>query len=114
VLTAELLFHKPENPRAFIVRYLEQAKVAGTRPLLTEDDLPAMFGMLDITRRGVVTQEQVNNVQRTILGPSHDLGAQGLLCPKPMLSLEEFMEHIRLKTLKACIPYGPAACPAHS
>jgi hypothetical protein len=41
-LTAQLLFHKPENPKQFICRYLEQVKVAGTPPLLTKEDLETM------------------------------------------------------------------------
>jgi hypothetical protein len=60
VLTAQLLFHKPDNPKRFVVKYLEEAKVSGTRPLLTQEDLNTMFGMFDITKRGVMTAEQVS------------------------------------------------------
>ena len=61
VLTAQLLFHKPDNPKRFVVKYLEEVKVTGTRPLLTEEDLKTMFGMFDITKRGVMTEEQVRH-----------------------------------------------------
>lgn len=57
-----MLFHKPDNPRKFIVKYLEEVKVSGTQPLLTEADLRTMFGMFDITKRGVMTPEQVSQV----------------------------------------------------
>ena len=44
-LISELLYNKPANPKQFIVDYLEKIKVAGTKPLLTQDDLKIMFGM---------------------------------------------------------------------
>jgi hypothetical protein len=52
------LFYKPGDPKKHIVQYLENAKVAGTKPLITDADLDVMFGMFDITKRGTVTTEQ--------------------------------------------------------
>jgi hypothetical protein len=44
-LISEVLYNRPANPKQFIVDYLEKIKVAGTKPLLTQDDLKIMFGM---------------------------------------------------------------------
>mmetsp|Transcript_19108 Transcript_19108/g.53470 ORF Transcript_19108/g.53470 Transcript_19108/m.53470 type:complete len:128 (-) Transcript_19108:424-807(-) len=104
VLTAQLLFHKPDNPRKFIVKYLEEVKVSGTQPLLTEADLRTMFGMFDITKRGVMTPEQVNNAQHSILGPGADLQSLGLTVHRPMKEAD-FVEHM-LKTCKAGVPFA--------
>jgi hypothetical protein len=65
---AELLFHKPDDPRAFIVAALERVKAAGARPLLDGRDLSAMFDMFDVTRSGTVTAAQANAALATALG----------------------------------------------
>jgi hypothetical protein len=44
-LTAQLLFNKPENPRQFLIKYLENVKVSKAQPLLTANDLSTMFAM---------------------------------------------------------------------
>jgi hypothetical protein len=72
-ITSELLFHKPEHPRGFICKFLEQVKVTGTPPLLTKQDLETMFGMFDITKKGVITAQQANAALKSILGPAADL-----------------------------------------
>lgn len=55
MLIAELLVHKPAEPRAFLVAFLEKLRAAGAQPLLTQPDLEAMFGMFDVTNTGTVT-----------------------------------------------------------
>eukprot|EP00879_Flechtneria_rotunda_P004657 GHRR01004918.1.p1 GENE.GHRR01004918.1~~GHRR01004918.1.p1 ORF type:complete len:146 (+),score=57.76 GHRR01004918.1:305-742(+) len=67
-LLADLLYHKPANPEQYIVSQLERVKVTGTKPLLNKQDLRTMFGMFDITNRGVVTEQQANNALWTVLG----------------------------------------------
>lgn len=69
VLLSELLFHKPADPKQYILDYLEKIKVTGTKPLLNQQDLATMFGMFDITNNGTVTKQQANNALRTVLGP---------------------------------------------
>lgn len=45
LLVAELLYHKPQDPKQYIVTYLERTKVAGTKPLFNKQDLHTMFEM---------------------------------------------------------------------
>lgn len=67
-LLADIIYNKPINPKHYIVTQLEKIKVAGTKPLLDQGDLQTMFGMFDVTRRGVVTEQQARNALRTVLG----------------------------------------------
>jgi hypothetical protein len=67
-LLAELLFAKPADPRQHIVAALEKAKVVGCKPLLDAGDLGAIFGMLDITQRGTVSQQQATSTLSTVIG----------------------------------------------
>lgn len=67
-LLAELIYNKPPNPKQYIVTQLEKIKVAGTKPLLDQADLQTMFGMFDVTKKGVVTEQQATNALRTVLG----------------------------------------------
>lgn len=60
--------HKPADPKQYIIAQLEKIKVAGTKPLLDVQDLSTMFTMFDVTKRGVVTEEQANQALRTVLG----------------------------------------------
>lgn len=67
-ITAQLLFYKPDDPKAFICKYLEDIKSTGTPTLITEQDLETMFGMFDITKRGSVTAEQANRALQVTEG----------------------------------------------
>ncbi|GLC33254.1 EF-hand calcium-binding domain-containing protein 10 [Pleodorina starrii] len=102
-ITAELLFYKPDAPREYIVKYLENAKVTGTSALITEQDLEIMFGMFDITKRGVVTAEQANRALQVILGPSADLAEVGI-ASSAKLSKGEFVDAMS-QALKRASPY---------
>eukprot|EP00798_Chlamydomonas_sp_ICE-L_P030429 gene30429-35437_t len=77
-LTSSLLFHRPDDSKAHICKYLENVKSVGTPALLTEVDFETMFSMFDITNRGSVTSEQANNALRSILGPSGSLEDVGI------------------------------------
>jgi hypothetical protein len=55
MIIAELLIQKPEEPRAFTVAYLEQLKTRGAQHFCSNDDLAAMFGLFDATRKGSIT-----------------------------------------------------------
>lgn len=74
-LLAELLFAKPPEPRQHMVAALERIKVAGSRPLLDTQDLATVFGMLDATKRGAVTQQQAADTLLSVLGSSRALQA---------------------------------------
>mmetsp|Transcript_23808 Transcript_23808/g.52192 ORF Transcript_23808/g.52192 Transcript_23808/m.52192 type:complete len:129 (-) Transcript_23808:638-1024(-) len=102
-LTAQLLFNKPDDPKSFIVKYMENAKLAGTPPLLNQEDLQTMFAMFDVTNRGVVTSEQANNALRSILGPAADLQDVGV-APKAILTRDQFVKAM-MEALHMAIPY---------
>ena len=66
-LISQLLYHKPSDPRRFLVKHLEALKISGKRPqLLTRSDLAAMFSMFDITGKGLVTVAQAESALATI------------------------------------------------
>ncbi|KAJ9514629.1 hypothetical protein QJQ45_028346 [Haematococcus lacustris] len=72
-LTAQLLFHKPDNPRSFLIKYLEKVKVEGAQPLIDENDLRTTFAMLDVLKRGSVTEDQALSTLRSMLGAGASL-----------------------------------------
>merc|ERR1712054_643488 len=64
-LSAAVLFHRPENPRAFLLKQLEALK-SGQDMLFTEEDLQTMFGMFDIVRKGTITVDQYKQALQTL------------------------------------------------
>merc|ERR1711988_630720 len=64
-LSAAALFHRPEDPRAFLLKQLEALK-SGQDMLFTEEDLQTMFGMFDIVRKGTITAEQYKQAMATL------------------------------------------------
>jgi hypothetical protein len=95
------MINKPTDPKQFIIAQLEKIKVAGTKPVLDAQDLDTMFGMFDITKRGVVTEQQASNALRTVLGqrapkPGSD-AASTAMCKL------EFVSYMRT-TLQAATP----------
>eukprot|EP00955_Chlamydomonas_euryale_P098987 365187-Chlamydomonas_euryale.AAC.26 len=100
LMTAELLFHKPDDPRAFIIDYLTKVKTGGTRPLLDEKDLETVFGMFDVVQRGVINVEQADAALRNVLGPSSSLGLEA----GATLTKEQFVDSMS-KAMQANVPY---------
>lgn len=68
ILTAALLFHKPVDPKDFLINMLAQMKATGLEPLLSRTDVSTMFRMFDVTNRGSVSAGQAQNALRTIIG----------------------------------------------
>lgn len=99
-ITSQLLYHKPDNPRDFVVRYLENVKSTGTPSLLNAQDLETMFGMFDITNRGVVTGEQALNALKSLLGPAATLNVN----PGQMLKKDDFVK-VMNNALQDAQPY---------
>lgn len=63
-LTAELVYHKPDNPREFLIRKLQKRQEQSLADiprvsLLTDEDLGTMFGMLDPIGQGQLSGKQV-------------------------------------------------------
>ena len=61
-MTAALLLHKPADPCKFLAEYLTSLQKQGSQPALTREELRVMFGMFDVTDRGVVSVGQANQV----------------------------------------------------
>ena len=61
-ICASLVYHKPADARAFIVRELQRLQEAqgalSALSLFTDEDIDAYFGMVDAAHKGVLTQEQ--------------------------------------------------------
>ncbi|XP_044177418.1 EF-hand calcium-binding domain-containing protein 10-like [Acropora millepora] len=62
-LTAQLIFERPEDPKAYMKQYLEKLKDARTvernYPCIFDDsNIKSLFGMLDVTGKGFITYEQ--------------------------------------------------------
>lgn len=86
-LTAALVYHKPENPKEFMIQELEklqQQKISDLTglSLMTDEDLSTMFGMLDPIGKGQLTGKQVGQ----------GLKGLGLSAPEPIDSSEKFDE----------------------
>ena len=62
-MTAALLLHKPADPCKFLAEYLTGLQKQGAQPVLTREDLRVMFGMFDVTEKGVVSVAQANQVK---------------------------------------------------
>ena len=53
-IAALLAFHQPEDPNAFIIDYLKKDR----KQYFNEQDFGAMFGLIDVTGKGVISREQ--------------------------------------------------------
>eukprot|EP00878_Enallax_costatus_P031218 GHUV01034117.1.p1 GENE.GHUV01034117.1~~GHUV01034117.1.p1 ORF type:complete len:144 (+),score=49.69 GHUV01034117.1:665-1096(+) len=95
-LLAELIYNKPPNPKQYIVTQLEKIKVAGTKPLLDQADLQTMFGMFDVTKKGVITEQQAKNALRTVLGSRAAAAdpAAGKASESALINEEQFMNYM--------------------
>lgn len=101
-IVAQLLIVKPDDPRKFIVEYLEKTKGEGVPPVVDEQDLETMFNLFDITKRGTVSAQQANAALKTILGEGADLASVGVN-PNKNLGKIEFTTCM-LKAIKLAVP----------
>ncbi|XP_053175472.1 EF-hand calcium-binding domain-containing protein 10 [Scomber japonicus] len=70
-LTSMLFFHRPENPREFLVEQLEQLKISqhgGIKgpSLFNNSNLDAVYGILDPTNQRYITFEQYKQALTTL------------------------------------------------
>ncbi|XP_059191341.1 EF-hand calcium-binding domain-containing protein 10 [Centropristis striata] len=70
-LTSMLFFHRPENPREFLVEQLEQLKLSqqsGVRGpnLFNNSSLDAVFGILDPAKQKYITFAQYKHALTTL------------------------------------------------
>eukprot|EP00245_Coleochaete_scutata_P006783 TRINITY_DN21568_c0_g1_i1.p1 TRINITY_DN21568_c0_g1~~TRINITY_DN21568_c0_g1_i1.p1 ORF type:complete len:139 (-),score=16.55 TRINITY_DN21568_c0_g1_i1:21-437(-) len=60
-MTRSLIYEKPKNPRAFLVQRLFNYQQADRLdPFFSDADLGILFGMFDITNKGVISDAQCN------------------------------------------------------
>ena len=62
-LCAELVFHQPEDPKAFMIESLKKMKKDGVeakKGLLTDDELATLFSMVDPTEKQILDKNQVS------------------------------------------------------
>ena len=64
-----------------------------------------MFGMFDVTKKGVITAEQANAALKSIMGPAADLRRVDVE-PDAVLRKEQFVDAMH-KALTAAAPYRP-------
>lgn len=100
-LTAQLLFHKPDNPRSFLIKYLEKVKVEGAQPLIDENDLRTTFAMLDVLKRGSVTEDQALSTLRSMLGAGASLSDHPGAVPHGKFLKEDEFVAVLMSALKA-------------
>jgi DNA-binding phage protein len=97
MLTAQLLFHKPKDPRAFLLDLLTKIKAQGAKHLLTKQDVETMFGMFDITNQGTLSKQQAYQAVKTVLGPDHRVvraNAADCADAKATLTKAQFVEYV--------------------
>lgn len=65
---AALLYSKPEDPKAFLSNYLGILKKAGRKEtsFFTDDDLGIVFGLFDLTGKGVMAPKQFANALKNL------------------------------------------------
>ncbi|XP_007504161.2 EF-hand calcium-binding domain-containing protein 10 isoform X2 [Monodelphis domestica] len=92
LLTVQLLVHKPDKPREFLLNLLARIKIAKITsvdfPYLMEDsNLNSMFEVMDPTNQGFITNVQFREALHTL----------GLLSPNEELSVEEIITREKFK-----------------
>ncbi|KAI8504018.1 PREDICTED: EF-hand calcium-binding domain-containing protein 10-like [Branchiostoma belcheri] len=70
-LTAQLVYSRPDNPRQYLIQYLERLRTSKLSqldyPVLFDDtNLQALFGILDPTRKGFITLEQYKHAMENL------------------------------------------------
>jgi hypothetical protein len=97
MVTAQVLYHKPSDPKQFIIDLLLDLQSHGAKPLLDKSDVNAIFGMFDVTHRGLLTKQQAFRAVKTVLGPQHKV-VQALgddaNDDQTMMAREHFVEYV--------------------
>ncbi|XP_071590062.1 EF-hand calcium-binding domain-containing protein 10 isoform X2 [Heliangelus exortis] len=101
-LAALVLYHRPERPREFLIQALEKVK-AGRRAegeypyLMDEDNLVAMFGLLDVLGQGHITPAQYREALKTLGLSTEDLQ----LGDDVNITLDVFKDEVKKKMLES-------------
>ena len=90
-LTAALLFHQPEDPKAFLKEFLGKLKGDDVNTLITDEDLEVMFSMFDLGGTGRINVNQTNQAIKMMVGEEASL----LMDQGNHVSKDEFVETCR-------------------
>lgn len=95
-MAAALLYEMPSNPRTFLANKLEALRATGKEPHhFTDEDLTALFGIFDVSGRGVVTTEQTGEAIKVLTGEKRSVG-EGIGAEKhEELEKDKFIQHTR-------------------
>ncbi|RNF24082.1 uncharacterized protein Tco025E_02601 [Trypanosoma conorhini] len=105
-----LIYHKPEDPRAFLrqeVRLMLEARTS--TPLFTEQDLETMFDLIDVTKQRWVTVSQLRNTCKNLataagegnlgLSPEKEEAIERAADAEGHVSVEKFKEVLATQLL---------------
>ncbi|XP_051469103.1 EF-hand calcium-binding domain-containing protein 10 [Apus apus] len=101
-LATLVIYQRPESPREFLIQLLEKVK-AGRRAegeypdLMDEENLVAMFGLLDVVGRGHVTAAQYREALKTLGLSTEDLQLED----DEVITLDVFKEEVKRKMLES-------------
>ncbi|XP_074644448.1 EF-hand calcium-binding domain-containing protein 10-like [Tubulanus polymorphus] len=81
-MSSQLIYHRPANPREFLINYLDKLQVAKKShldyPCLFDDaNVDSIFGMLDPTNQGYITIQQYRDALETLGIQNYDLHPAG-------------------------------------
>lgn len=70
-ITSQLVFHRPDNPKTFMIDYITKLKEGRTTqmnyPCLFDDtNIESVFGMLDPTKKGYISLSQYLEAMNTM------------------------------------------------
>eukprot|EP00959_Pyramimonas_sp_CCMP1952_P269369 5631140-Pyramimonas_sp.AAC.2 len=91
MMTASLLYYKPDDPKQFLVDRLINLKCGTGESFFQDNDLKTMFSMFDITGRGTISIDQCGAAMATLLGTSKDV-KDALPAEKTQLKCDEFIQ----------------------
>ncbi|EAN96818.1 hypothetical protein, conserved [Trypanosoma cruzi] len=105
-----LIYHKPENPRAFLQREIRLMIATKTStPLFGEQDLETMFDLIDVTKQRWVTVSQLRNTCKNLataagegsigLSPAQEEAIEHAADEEGHVSVEKFKEVLAMQLL---------------
>lgn len=111
-LTAELVFHRPSDPRSFMRDYILKLQNAKANPdkgdppsLLDESNIRCVFSMLDITKRGFITTAQYHEAMRSVgVQIDYNKDPNGVALNK--ISQETFIRETKTALRRACSTFS--------
>ncbi|XP_038047796.1 EF-hand calcium-binding domain-containing protein 10-like [Patiria miniata] len=110
-ITAQLVFHRPDNPKAFMIDYMEKLKEARTTQLdfpclFDESNIESVFGMLDPTKKGFITLDQYKQAIETLGCGSADPEPAGADIDR--ITQESFTREVKVALKKASATFDQA------